>query len=302
MNLLDQYKAHLENEDHSALTVTGYIADARMFIAWFEKHNREDFSLERVTPSDVRAYRAYLQDAQRLKASTVNRKLASLSSFMNWAVESGHIPTDPTAKLKYVKKTPHAPKWLDRNEQFALQREMERDLQIAQMRYPKRWLTRRRDVSLVTFMLNTGLRLSEVIALNLDDIEMSERKGRVLVRRGKGNKERLIPLNSNAREALTEWLKVRPQTNCQKLWLSVESGEDDGMTARGIQRILKRYGQGAEIPNLTPHVLRHSFGKNLADKGVGVEKIAQLLGHENLNTTQIYIKPDFKDLERALED
>jgi site-specific recombinase XerD len=302
MNLLEQYKTHLENEDHSALTVAGYIADARLFITWFEKHNREDFALEQVTPSDVRAYRGHLQEAQRLKASTVNRKLAALSSFMNWAVESGHIPADPTAKLKYVKRTPHSPKWLDRNEQFALQREMERDLQIAQMRYPKRWLTRRRDASLVIFMLNTGLRLSEVIALNLDDIEMSERKGRVLVRRGKGNKERLVPLNTNAREALSEWLKVRPQTNCPKLWLSVESGDDDGMTARGIQRILKRYGQEAELPHLTPHVLRHSFGKNLADKGVGVEKIAQLLGHENLNTTQIYIKPDFKDLERALED
>ncbi len=151
-------------------------------------------------------------------------------------------------------------------------------------------------------MLNTGLRLGEVLALLLNDIELSDRKGQALVRRGKGNKERLVPLNTYAREALSEWLKVRPQTNCQKLWLSVESGDDDGMTSRGIQRILKRYGQGAEISNLTPHVLRHTFGKNLADKGVGVEKIAQLLGHENLNTTQIYIKPDFKDLEKALED
>jgi integrase/recombinase XerC len=300
--IIELYRSYLENEDHSALTVTGYVADARMFIAWFEQHNHEDFSLERVTPTDVRAYRLYLQDAQRLKASTVNRKLASLSSFMNWAMESGKINSDPTAKIKYVKKVQHSPKWLDKNEQFALQRTMERDLQIAQLRYPKRWVTRRRDASLVVFMLNTGLRLSEVTALKLTDIEISERKGQALVRRGKGNKERLIPLNANAREALNEWLKVRPQTICQKLWLSVESGDDDGMTARGIQRILKRYGQEAELPNLTPHVLRHSFGKNLADKGVGVEKIAQLLGHENLNTTQIYIRPDFKDLEKALED
>lgn len=302
MEIIDLYRSYLENEDHSALTVTGYIADARMFIAWYEKHNREDFAIEKVTPSDVRAYRGYLQETQLLKASTVNRKLASLSSFMNWAVESGHISVDPTAKVKYVKKTPQSPKWLDKHEQFALQREMERDLQVAQLRYPKRWLTRRRDASLVIFMLNTGLRLSEVLALNLNDLVLGERKGHVLVRRGKGNKERLVPLNTQAREALSEWLKVRPQTTSTKLWISVESGGEDGMTARGVQRILKRYGQGAGLANLTPHVLRHSFGKNLTDKGVGIEKVAQLLGHENLNTTQIYVKPDFKDLERALED
>lgn len=69
-----------------------------------------------------------------------------------------------------------------------------------------------------------------------------------------------------------------------------------------MQRVLKRYGEDAGIEKLTPHVLRHSFAKNLTNKGVGIEKVAQLLGHENLNTTQIYIKPDFKDLEKALEE
>jgi site-specific recombinase XerD len=250
----------------------------------------------------VREYRQHLQNGLGLKANTVNRKLASLSSLMNWGIESGTISSNPTAKMKYVKQAVQSPKWLDKNEQYALQRTMEKDVQLAQLRYPKRWVTRRRDMSIVTFMLNTGLRLSETISLKLDDLEISERKGQVLVRQGKGNRERVVPLNADAREAVNEWLKVRPATACQRLWLSIESGTDEGLTGRAVQRVLKRYGQDAGIEKLTPHVLRHSFAKNLTNKGVGIEKVAQLLGHENLNTTQIYIKPDFKDLEKALED
>ena len=302
MDLLNEYKDYLENEDRSKLTVTGYTTDMRLFMAWFEKQNSESFTLENVTPTDVRAYRQYLQVSQGLKASTVNRKLASLASLMNWGMASGRISVDPTEKMKFVKKEKSTPKWLDKHEQFALQRIIEKDLQIAQLRFPKRWTTRRRDASIVIFMLNTGLRLSETIALNLDDLEISERKGKVLIRQGKGNKERVVPLNTEAREAVQAWLKMRPASNCRRLWLAVEGGSGQGLTSRTVQRILKRYGQEAGIGNLTPHVLRHSFAKNRINKGVGVEQVAQLLGHENLNTTQIYIKPDFKDLERAVED
>lgn len=302
MNLLDEYKSHLEDEDRSKLTIAGYTTDLRLFVQWFEKQNRESFTLENVTPTDVREYRHYLQKDQGLKASTVNRKLASLASLMNWGVESGRISFDPTEKMKFVKKVKAPPKWLDKQEQFALQRAIEKDLQIAQLRFPKRWTTRRRDASIVIFMLNTGLRLSETIALDLDDLEISERKGKVLIRQGKGNKERVVPMNTDARDAVREWLKARPQSNCKRLWLAVEGVEDQGLTCRTVQRILKRYGQEASIPNLTPHVLRHTFAKNCINKGVGVEQVAQLLGHESLNTTQIYIKPGFKDLELAVEE
>ena len=302
MDLLSEYRTWLENEDRSRTTIIGYTSDASQLIKWFEEHNLEKFKLESFTPTDVREYRHHLQTVQGLKASTVNRKLASLASLMSWGVESGRISYDPTEKMKFVKKVRTSPKWLDKHEQFALQRAIEKDLQIAQLRYPKRWTTRRRDASMVLFMLNTGLRLSETISLNLDDLEISERKGKVLVRQGKGNKERVVPLNTTAREAVQEWLKVRPETNCKRLWLAVEGGGDQGLTPRTVQRILKRYGQEAGIPNLTPHVLRHSFAKNRINKGVGVEQVAQLLGHENLNTTQIYIQPGYRDLEQAVED
>jgi len=301
MTLIDQYKSHLENEDHSALTVTGYVADARLFIAWFEKHNAETFKIESVTPSDVREYRQYLQEIQKRKANTVNRKLASLSSLMRWAMHTKQIATDPTENVKSVQQLATAPRWLDKNEQYALQRAIEKDLQLAQLRYPRRYVTRRRDASLILFLLHTGLRLSEVVALELSDAQISDRKGSALVRHGKGNKERNVPLNAEARKALQEWLAVRPQSSNTFIWVAVESLADAGISGRAIQRVLQRYAQDAELQELTPHVLRHTFAKNLANNHVGLEKIAALLGHASLNTTRIYVTPDARDLERAVE-
>lgn len=302
MTVFSDYKAYLQNEDRSDLTIKVYVADVEAFSSWFEKQNQEVLELARVTPSDLRSYRQYLQETLRHKASTVNRKLASLASWLHWAVETEQITSNPMEKVKYISRVRQVPKWLDKNQQYALQRAMEKDLQLAKLRYPKRWLTRRRDVSLVTFMLHTGLRLSETAALTLDDIKISDRSGEVLVRQGKGNKERVVPLKADTREALREWLKVRPQSADNHLWLTTEVEENDRLTPRAFQRILKRYGQDAGIANLTPHVLRHTFAKNLADKKVGVEIIARLLGHNNLSTTQIYIQPGQTDLQKAMED
>ncbi|MCJ7434526.1 MAG: tyrosine-type recombinase/integrase [Anaerolineales bacterium] len=299
--LIDPYKAYLENEDLSALTITGYLTDTRLFIKWFEKHNRETFTMENVTPSDIREYRQYLQNEQGFKASTVNRKLASLASLMNWGIESGQITTNPTENVKTVQQSAAAPRWLDKSEQFALQRAIEKDLQLSRLRYPRRWVTRRRDASLIIFLLHTGLRLSEMVSLELSDVQITNRKGITLVRRGKGNKERRVPLNAEARKALQEWLAVRPQVSDAFIWIAVEATADDGISGRAVQRILCRYAQDAGLEELTPHVLRHTFAKNLANKGVGLEKIAALLGHASLNTTRIYITPDARDLERAVE-
>ena len=301
MNEIEEFQKYLLAEDLSALTVTGYLADVRLFIAWFEKHNREAFALASVTPMDVREYRERLQKEQGLKANSVNRKLASIAALMRWAKQTNQISMDPTENVKPVRQMAMAPHWLDKKEQFALLRAIEKDLQVSKLRYPRRYITRRRDASLVLFMLHTGLRLSEVVSLEVRDVEISDRKGSVLVRHGKGNKERSIPLNAEARKALQDWLEVRPEGHNSFLWMAVEGPAEANMSNRSIQRILHRYARAAELKELTPHVLRHSFAKNLANRGVGLEKIALLLGHSSLNTTRIYIIPDTKDLEQAVE-
>lgn len=299
--MMEPFEKHLENEDLSPLTVRGYLNDLGQFVRWFEQTNDEAFSLPAVTPTDVREYRQHLQTVQLRKAATVNRKLASLSRLMGWALQSGSVESNLCRQIKSVQQTPSMPRWLSRQEQYTLQRAIEKDLQLAALRYPRRWLTRRRDASLVLFLLNTGLRLQEATALRLDDLQLSERKGNVFVRQGKGNKERSVPLNATARKALQDWLVVRPDDNGPFVWVAVEAETDRRLSGRAVQRVLARYGQEAGLQDLSPPVARHTFARNLVDSGVGLEKVARLLGHSNLNTTRIYVITSERDLELAVE-
>ena len=300
MDIDQSFQAHLEQSDFSTLTKRGYLMDLGHFSRWFQQTNGEELTPERLTPTDVRAYKQHLLLVERRKASTVNRRLAAISAYVKWAQQAGMIQSDPTDNVKSVKQVAAAPKWLDKNEQFALQRAIERDLQLSKLCYPKRWLTRRRDASLTLFLLHTGLRLTELTAMRLGDVQLSERKGNVLVQNGKGGKQRDVPLNTDARKAIQDWLAVRPPSDSDLIWISVES--DSGcLSGRAIQRVFQRYAQDAGLDAFTPHIARHTFAKNLVNNGVSLEKVAALLGHANLNTTRLYITPDKRDLEFAVE-
>lgn len=299
--LFDEFRDYLLNHDRSDATVKGYLADLRDFGTWFEQTNGEELGPQVVTPTDVREYRQHLIIVHQNKANTVNRRLAALSAFMTWAKVTGQVDTDPTEFVRGISQVSGGPHYLDRKEQFALQRAIEKDLQIAHLRYPKRWVSRQRDGSMVTFLLHTGLRLNEALGLRIGDLEISERKGMVIVRQGKGGKQRNVPLNGDARKAVQDWLAVRPKDGSDYVWIAVENDQEGSLSGRSVQRVIHRIGQDAGLNRLTPHVLRHTFGKNLVDSGVGLEKVAALLGHSSLNTTRIYIVPNQQDLEKAVE-
>lgn len=298
---LEAFRTHLVNQDRSQLTINGYLADLEHFGRWFEQTNGEPFSPQAVTPTDVREFRQHQLNVERRKASTINRRLAALSAYMAWAKQAGLIEHDPTQGIRNIAKVDGGPKYLDKKQQYALQRAVEKDVQLSRLRYPKRWVARQRDASLVTVLLNTGLRLQEALDLRLSDVQIGDRKGQLIVRRGKGRKQRTIPLNAEARKALQEWMAVRPQCSGDFLWVAVESDTEGALSSRSVQRVILRLGQDAGLKNLTPHMLRHSFAKNLVDSGVGLEKVAALLGHSNLNTTRIYVTPNQNDLEKAVE-
>lgn len=298
-NLFADFETHMNDLDLSQLTMRGYLADLRHFSRWFEQTNTEVLAVERITPTDVKEYKHFLVSVEARKASTVNRHLAAIASLAKWARKTGQIQNDPTENIKSVPNVVGGPKWLDKHEQYALARAIENDLQLSKLRYPKRWVTRRRDASIVLFLLHTGLRLSEAVQLRLNDVQISERKGSVLVRHGKGGKQRSVPLNTEARHALQEWIKVRPAH--EFLWTVVEGTQPQALSGRTVQRVLGRYGRAGKIEDLTPHVCRHTFAKNLVDHDIGLEKVATLLGHSSLNTTRIYITPSERDLELAVE-
>jgi integrase/recombinase XerC len=149
------------------------------------------------------------------------------------------------------------------------------------------------------------LRLSEAAALRVADVEIKPRSGSVTVRSGKGNKRRVVPLNADARKAVSEWLAVRPPSippsggeEVTALFVSQKGG---ALSARAMAEVVTGLGAKAGLEGLHPHLLRHSCAKNLVDQGIGIEKVAMILGHESLETTRLYTMPSEADLQAAVE-
>jgi site-specific recombinase XerC len=163
-----------------------------------------------------------------------------------------------------------------------------------------RWLDKR-NVAIVSLMVRAGLRVSEVVSLNLDDLTISERKGQVVVRQGKGLKERSVPLSRLARVALEEWLEVRPSFADQMLFFS-QSGSS--ISSRDVQRLVRdaRNKVGIASP-VTPHILRHTFAtRALRQAKMDLATISRILGHENLTTTARYLHPDQTMMSEMVEE
>lgn len=289
---LAQYCEHLK--DTSPNTSRAYISAMRQFASWYAQTNGETLSPDKLTPTDIREYRQYLLTVKRAKPATVNQRLAALRSYASWAKSVGHLQSDPTNGVRWANSQTIAPRWLDKREEYAVLREAERQLNIAGSTHTK--FLAARDHAIVVLLLNTGLRVSELCGLDLVDVELSERKGSLVVRSGKGGKQRVLPLNAKAREALRSWLELRGKAGGTLFF------DRNGlrMTPSGVNRRLAKLGKRANV-DLHAHVLRHTFAKRLVDAGVTLEKVAALLGHSNLNTTRVYITPGERDLERAVE-
>jgi integrase/recombinase XerC len=183
-----------------------------------------------------------------------------------------------------IKEEKVGPQWLDRNEQHALIRTVEQG-------------ENQRDLTIIQLLLNTGLRVSELCSLMWSDIKITSRKGRLIVRSGKGGKRREIPLNKDARQVLFDL--GYPNHKGQKE--AIFMGQRGPMTPRGVESMFRKYVAHTELDEVTPHKLRHTFCKNLIEAGVSLEKVALLAGHENLETTRLYCSPCEHDLEAAVD-
>lgn len=295
---LDEFASYMRTLDRSDKTLGGYIRDLRAFYRWFELTNGKACEVREITPSDIREYRQYMQLQLRLAASSVNRRLAAIKAFLRWAVESGKITGNPANNIKLISKQKLSPRWLEKRDIYALEREAERNCQNARTSAAK--FLAERDQAILILLMNTGLRISELCALDLADVTLSERKGSVIVRSGKGEKQRTIPLNDVSRKALRSWLDVRGNTNEDLNSPLFRDRVGQRITTSGVHRRLAELGRRAGV-ELHAHLLRHTFAKRLVDSGVSLEKVATLMGHSDLNVTRVYITPGERDLERAVE-
>ncbi len=293
--MLDDFKNYMVGLDKSPKTVDGYIRDMTLFATWFRQSNGEELTPQSMTKIDARQYRQHLLLVEKAKPATINRKLAALRAYSDWAKASGQVEYSLVNGIKNVEEQAQAPKWLSKKEQERLLREMDKEVNSAKTPIGKKQAIR--DRAIVLLLINTGLRVSELCALEQSDIIIKERSGELRVRHGKGSKARTIPMNKDARKALDEWAEERPQVKSQGLFISKT---EDAITARVIQRMIEEMGRRANV-EATPHTLRHSFAKNLIDSGVSLEKVAMLLGHSKLDTTLVYTTPGKADLEKAVE-
>jgi integrase/recombinase XerC len=279
--VIEDFLYYLKSTDKSTNTIRNYRCDLSNFAKWFYNTNNERLVLHKITPTDVRQYKQKLLDAS-YKPQTINRRLLSLKSFLEWGWDTKDIGYRfPVPKL--IKRSTLAPKWLDKLEQNTLLRHMER-------------YASQRDLAIVRIILNTGLRVSELCNLKWSDITVTDRKGNLIVRQGKGSKYREIPLNKDARNA---FLSIEYK-NYSGYDTQVFIGQRGPIKERAVQLMLRRQLKNTDIFDITPHQLRHSFCKNLVNAGVSLEKIAALAGHESLDTTKIYCQPSLSDLDAAV--
>ncbi len=283
--LVERFLKDLERQEASPRTRASYRLDLLHFFRWFEQTVGDSASPEAVTPTDVREYRGYLQAVERRQPATVNRRLAALRRFFHWAKATGMVKELPTENVKGVTSSPRAPRWLEKRDVDRLIRTVERH-------------GNKRDLAIVLTLRHTGLRVSELSNLTVSDVQMSERKGALTVRSGKGGKFRVLPLNVDARQAIAAYLDVRPTASSDRLFVG-QRGE--GVSPRAVELLVAKYARLANLEGVTPHTLRHSFGKHALDAGADLVSVAALLGHERLETTAVYTTPSQRDLERVVE-
>jgi integrase/recombinase XerC len=294
---LTLFKEYLAGEGKAERSIASYAQDVAGFARWFERVNKCPLTPAGITAQDTREYRRYLK-TQSAAASSVNRAFTALRAYVAWARQANLVSADyhPLRGVRAVEKQKLAPRSLKKLDQHHLLRAVEVAVNGARTKAARRQALLEQAVVIV--MLQTGLRVGELCALRLPDIEINPRSGRLTVYGGKGDKDRELPVNPEARRVLTDWLNVRVT---KKDTNAVFVGQRGPLQPRAVQKFLRALGQKAGLENLTPHMLRHTFARNLVNAGVPLVEVKVLLGHDSLETTARYTIPDFDDLTAAVD-
>ncbi|MGI6343889.1 MAG: site-specific tyrosine recombinase XerD [Bacillota bacterium] len=273
--LVDEYLTHLSIERGLAEnTLDAYGRDLRGYLHFLGEGRIESFA-----ETDRETVRAYLDRLHQLgrSASTISRTLAALKSFHQYLVQEDVLASDPTAHLESPRVEKRLPRVLTLTEVEAL-------LNQPHLGNPASI----RDKAMLEVLYATGIRVSELVNLDLENINLDAGYLRCL---GKGNKERIVPLGSAAIDALDLYLQTARRELVKfpgepALFVNQHGRR---LTRQGFWKIIKRYAKEARIDeNITPHTLRHSFATHLLENGADLRSVQEMLGHADISTTQIY--------------
>jgi integrase/recombinase XerC len=285
---LDRFLAHCLAKGRSGYTLRNYKADLKRFHEWWEAQpSHPPLRPPAITEYHLAGFRDYLhsegggkEERAGQKPATVNAKLAAVRSYLTWAVKLRHV--DAVPECDPMRQEEAEPKGLEKPVADSLVRVVAAG-------------GKKRDLAIVLILLHTGVRVGELVAICWRDVEMSPNKGRLTVRYGKGRKLRIIPLNKTVRKAIGELKamaggrvkpddRLLPSKPCR---LSPSGGD---ISACRVESMLRRYGRLAGIPDLHPHVLRHTFAYRLIEQGVDIETIRGLMGHSSIIVTSRYLR------------
>ncbi len=282
-----------EHEDLTDASRRNYLSDLRHFASWYEAHStlrtdetsssQKGFMPQAITTPALTRYCTYLQKDLHQKPNSVNRALISLKRYCSWAMQKQLISYDPSAPVKLVGEEEHAPRHLEDEEEQALVAAVTNEGTL-------------RDRVLIILLLHTGLRAREMCQLRRDQVKLGKRGGTLEVI-GKRNKYREVPLNVTARKVLEEYLPtLAPST----IFLFPSGKTKQGLSERALGYIIKKYAASANLVDVSPHDLRHRFGYRMAES-VPLHRLAQIMGHDSLDTTRLYIQGTRHDLQQAVE-
>ncbi len=286
--VIEQWLEALRQQGKSRHTLAAYRRALTHFAEWSQLLYGQAFDPANMIGRDVRDWKAHQQTVEKAAPATINQRLVALARFFAWATKQGVAHDDPTQEVASLRLPQRAPQGLESRDLRRLLRAVHAGGDV-------------RDIAIVEVLAGTGLRVGELLALQLGDVEIGERSGKVTVRQGKHDTFREVPLTRDVRHALAAYLEKHPEQDNPEaaLW----EGTRGKLSHRSsVVRILDKYAYQAQIEPVKPHALRHTFAARYLEANPDdLRGLAALLGHANLNTVMIYTEPRIEDLTERME-
>lgn len=272
------FEKWLEAEGKSRNTIRAYTRYIKNYLKWFQDSFNIEFT--NLYRENILDYMSYLSNIKKLDGKSINAELAALNKYNDFLIEQGIQKDKVISKNDYIKvqKEYVSPATISKSE-------------VENFRQKILENRSKRDYALVTLLAYTGMRVSEALDIKLNDINLTTKE--IIVRYGKGKKQRLVVINDKIVNAIKEYLKEREQQKHRSSEYLFISRESDRVDKSVINRFFNKYSE-----KITPHTLRHFFCSYALKNGWSTHEVAAQVGHSNIHTTMLYTHPSRDDLKR----